>query len=660
MSAGDAFAPHMEAVARLLLGEPNTRLSSKSELRFGKHGSLSVDLESGTYYDHEAKVGGGVTHLIEARLGLKNGGQIEWMREHGFALPDRDEAPRSAPAQRSRIVATYDYRDESDDLLFQVVRMEPKTFRQRRRPQPDDEPNAIRDGWVWSVKGVTLAPYRLPELVEAIASGHLVMVVEGEKDVDALRLRGIPATCNPMGAGKWTADMDRHFDGADVVIIRDNDEAGRKHGDLVASRLAERTQRVRVLDLPGLPEKGDVSDWLDAGGSAEELFHLIDTTAKRPGEEPFRSKYGALWLDEILGKVSTAPWIVKGLIPSRGFGAVVGQPGCGKSFLALDLAFSVSVLAITEAEDARWFGRRIQPTGVAYIAAEGQTGFVKRVEALLKRYRVDNLHDFPFVLIPSNVDLRTDDGDTGPLCEELRAIDRMMQERSGIRLGLVFIDTLNRVLAGGDENAPEDMGALIRNCGRLQQATNGATIVPVHHMNASGTRERGHSSLRGALDFMIEVERLEDGGNRWKVAKQKDEGDGQTFGFSLKSQIIGMDGDGDAITSCLIEPVDTRAFTSAPKSPGKLPPQALNAYRILFEHCDDRGERRFLAGHERSCTTLTAWQQECARQNLVAPGSTDDALRKAFQRAMDTLRAQRRIGIQGDFVWPMLRRADSS
>ncbi len=659
MADRDDFAVHMEAVARLILGEPNARLSSATELRFGSHGSVSVDLAKGTFYDHEATQGGGVLKLIEARLGLKNGGAVEWMRDHGIDMPDRSPAPSPA-SQRPRIVAAYDYQDEAGNLGFQVVRMEPKTFRQRRRPGPGDEPGSIRDGWVWSVKGVRLLPYRLPELAEAIALERVVFIVEGEKDVDSLALRGIPATCNPMGAGKWADELCEHFAGADVVIVPDNDEAGLKHRDLVAGKLAGIASRIRTLDLPGLGPKDDITVWLDRGGSAEELYHLVETTALRPGEAPWQSRYGALWLNEIPGRVSSAPWIVKGLIPARGFGAFVGQPGCGKSFLALDLAFTVSVLARIEGDDSRWFGRRVHPIGVAYIAAEGQTGFVKRVEALLKRYRVDNLAEHPFVLIPSAVDLRTDDGDTGPLCAELQNIDRLMRERSGVGLGLVFVDTLNRVLAGGDENAPEDMGALIRNCSRLQASVNGATIVPVHHMNASGTRERGHSSLRGALDFMIEVERSEDGaGNRWKVAKQKDEEDGQTFGFSLKSQVIGLDSDGDAITSCLVEPVEQK-FSSAARPQRKLPPQALNAYNILFNHCDERGERRFIAGHQRACTTLEAWQQECARQSLVAPGSTDDALRKAFQRAMDTLRAERRIGVEGDFVWPILRRADSS
>ena len=650
---GDDFSMHMEAVAKLVLGEPNGKLSSRGELRFGSHGSVSVDLAKGTWFDHEAGDGGGVIKLIEMRLGLRNGAAADWMREQGFDLPERTRGDDAPSTGHARIAATYDYPDADGQVLFQVVRMEPKTFRQRR---PD--PKAT-DGWSWSMKGQALVPYRLPELLEAVASEVVVFVVEGEKDVDALRLRGIPATCNPMGAGKWSDDLTRWFAGANLVILPDNDDAGRRHRDLVAGKLEGVATRIRTLDLPNLEPKGDVSDWLDAGGSAEELYHLVETAALAPGEVPFQSRYGALWLHEIPGRTSGVNWIVKGLVPAGGFGALIGPPGCGKSFLALHLAWSVSVLALAEGEDARWFGRRIHSCGVAYVAAEGQGGFIRRVEALLRRYRLDGLHQYPFVLIPSGVDLRSAEGDTAPLIAELKRIDAQMFERTGIRLGLVVLDTLNRVMAGGDENSPEDMGAIIRNCGRISaELPAHPTMLPVHHLNASGTRERGHSSLRGALDFMVEVEKTETG-NLAKFVKQKDEADGQQFGFALASQAIGIDEDGDAVTSCVVEVIEAPQSATRPASK-KLPPQALNAYTILFRFCDDFGQRRFVFGRDRACITVAEWQQECARQNLVAPGSSDDALRKAFQRAMDVLRAEQRIGIEGDLVFPILRRIDTS
>jgi hypothetical protein len=109
--------------------------------------------------------------------------------------------------------------------------------------------------------------YRLPEL---LASTRGIVVVEGEKDADRLASLGIVATCNVGGAGKWRAEYADALRGRTVVIIPDNDEPGRRHADDVAQQLSGSAE-VRILELPGLPDKGDVSDWLDAGHSADEL-----------------------------------------------------------------------------------------------------------------------------------------------------------------------------------------------------------------------------------------------------------------------------------------------------------------------------------------------------------------------------------------------------
>ena len=635
MSDRDAFAPHMEAVARAVLGDPNPRLTSPTESRFGTHGSLSIDREKGVWFDHEAGVGGGVLDFLQARCGLTNGAALDWMRERGF-LHERDAGAKPG---RARIAATYDYVDEDGEVLFQVVRYEPKTFRQRR-PDPSSP-----DGWVWGLKGARVVPYRLPELLEAVALERTVFVVEGEKDVDALREIGVTATCNPMGSGKWPAHFADHLAGAKVVILPDNDEAGRKHRDQVVAALRGAASSVRILDLPNLPERGDAWDWIVAGGTADHLYALVDARAYRPGEEPFKSRYGALWLDEIPAFRSSIEWVVKGVVPRRAFGAIVGEPGCGKSFLALDLAFATSVLALMNGEETRWFGKRVKPTGAIYVAAEGQGGFPKRVEILMAQHHVRERH--PFVLLPTAVDLRNPEADIGPLIAEIKALAARMD----VPLGLVVIDTLNRVLAGGDENSPEDMGAFIGHAARIQTET-AATVIAVHHKNAAGTRERGHSSLRGALDFMIEVEKSDAGGKSWKITKQKDEEDGATFAFNLRSVPVGVDDDGDPITSCLVEASEVQAATK--RGTGrKLPPQAVNALRVLFNTCADRGQRVPVSGLNASGVRLQQWRDECERNRLVAVDSGDEAFRKAFQRARDTLWAEQKIGVEGDWVWPI-------
>jgi predicted P-loop ATPase len=198
------------------------------------------------------------------------------LQARGLLPGEGARRPAAPPPAGRRIVAAYDYLDEAGELVFQVVRFEPKDFRQRRGPRPGDDPATVRDGWVWSVKGLRVIPYRLPEVLEAIASSRPVLIVEGEKDADGLARLGVAATCNAGGAGKWRKAHAEALRGADVVVLPDNDDAGRKHAHEVAVSLAGVAARVRMLDLPGLPLKGDVSDWLAAGHAADELWRLVD------------------------------------------------------------------------------------------------------------------------------------------------------------------------------------------------------------------------------------------------------------------------------------------------------------------------------------------------------------------------------------------------
>jgi putative DNA primase/helicase len=165
----------------------------------------------------------------------------------------------------------YDYRDEGGELLFQVVRTPTpsgKTFRQRR---PDG-----RGGWIWDVEGVRRVLYRLPELLAADPS-ETIFIVEGEKDADNLAHRGLVATTNPGGALKWRPEYRAALRGRHLVILPDHDEVGRTHAADVARALSGVAASVRVMDLPGLAEHGDVSDWLSAGHTIGELRELCFT-----------------------------------------------------------------------------------------------------------------------------------------------------------------------------------------------------------------------------------------------------------------------------------------------------------------------------------------------------------------------------------------------
>lgn len=164
---------------------------------------------------------------------------------------------------QGRIVATYDYTDDKGELLYQVCRLEPKSFRQRR---PDG-----KGGWLWSVKDCRRFPYRLADLQKY--PDATVFVCEGEKDAD--RVAALEQCATTVACGDWTDDCVNALAGRDILILEDNDEAGRKKAAKAATALHGTAKTIRIVRLPDLPEKGDVSDWLDADSrNADKFVHV--------------------------------------------------------------------------------------------------------------------------------------------------------------------------------------------------------------------------------------------------------------------------------------------------------------------------------------------------------------------------------------------------
>ena len=184
-------------------------------------------------------------------------GGVHELAQH-LGIPDHD--------RQQGLEVTFDYLDETGGLLFQVVRKPRKKFLQRR---PDGN-----GGWIWKLDGVRRVLYRLPDF--GARPDDRVFVVEGEKDCDRLHSEGLLSTTNPGGAGKWRTEYCQALEGRDVIIVPDNDDPGHDHAQMVASSLAGIAKSIKVLDLPGVPEKGDVSDWLQAGHSVDELTALAD------------------------------------------------------------------------------------------------------------------------------------------------------------------------------------------------------------------------------------------------------------------------------------------------------------------------------------------------------------------------------------------------
>lgn len=196
-------------------------------------------------------------------------------RALGLSVSDLFDAPPNNLTYEDRVERAYEYRDEGGRVLFQAVRLKhPKDFRQRRWEG---------GRWVWNLDGVRRVVYRLPELLAAPADAT-VYVVEGEKDADALAAAGLVATTNPMGAGKWRPEYAAALAGRRVVVLPDNDDAGKRHAAQVRDALQAVAASVAVVELPGLPPKGDVSDWLGQGGNdAAGLVELVREVVESRG-----------------------------------------------------------------------------------------------------------------------------------------------------------------------------------------------------------------------------------------------------------------------------------------------------------------------------------------------------------------------------------------
>ena len=263
-----------------------------------------------------------------------------------------------------RIVATYDYTDAAGNLLHQSVRYEPKGFSQRR---PDGS-----GGWEWNLKGVEPVLYRLPEVLYACLKGETIYVFEGEKDVDRAREElGITATTCAMGAQKWRENYTHTLIGANVILVPDNDEAGRKHVLKVAQELKLVAASVKILELPGLPDKGDFSNWLDADGTREKFDALVEEAEEfdsgHIGEEFGRNEFLPVKsVSEILAESEEgADWMVNPLLAKGNITDLSGEAKfSGKTTWAMHM-----IARLLKGEDFMGFSTR--KSKVLYLTEQG-------------------------------------------------------------------------------------------------------------------------------------------------------------------------------------------------------------------------------------------------------------------------------------------------
>jgi KaiC/GvpD/RAD55 family RecA-like ATPase len=526
-------------------------------------------------------------------------------------------------AGKPQIIETYPYTDEHGVLLFEVVRYEPKDFRQR---VPDGA-----GGWRWKLGNTRRVLYRLPALLAADPDA-LVFVTEGERDVHRLEREGLLATTNPGGAGKWRREYSEVLRGRRVVILPDMDDPGWAHAEQVARSLKGIAAAVRVVTIPGLGHKQDVSDWLTGGplalpmllSMAENLdtYEEFDTGAE---SEPISQRFHLLTVAELLA--APAPkWTVHELIPERGIGVIFGATGSGKTFAALDLA-----CAIVRGVD--WHGRGVARGSAIYVATEGRLAL--RLGAYLEHHALPAHALDRLRILESRISLLN--GDAAELIEAIKVAALP-------DLRVVIVDTLNRAMPGGNENASEDMGRMVDAAAAISEAA-ACTCIYVHHSGKDDAKgSRGHSSLKAATDFELSVRR--DGDRRSiEVEKVRDAEDGYTLtGFELVPV-------GDSVVLCATEAPKERAKQASMTAAERI---ALDALHATLKDSSKRREAPVtLLDHGAKMgqyvVLLDDWR--AAIYSRLGADTSNEAKRKSFLRARERLIASHKVQVYEDHAW---------
>jgi hypothetical protein len=243
---------------------------------------FAINTKKQVFHCRGCDVGGDVIKLVEHLDGVDFATACTTLTGQPAPKANGKVCTRKA---RKFVVAEYPYRDEAGNVVFAVDRVEfqnpdgsyvlkdggkrHKIFLQRR-PNPDKAGE-----WIPNIDGVTVVPYRLPELIEAIGNESQILIVEGEAKIDLLWSWNVAATCCAGGSKKWRPEHSQFLRGADVLILPDNDGPGWEHANIVGAALSSVAKRVRVLVLPDLPQKGDIIDWAKAGGTREQLDALL-------------------------------------------------------------------------------------------------------------------------------------------------------------------------------------------------------------------------------------------------------------------------------------------------------------------------------------------------------------------------------------------------
>jgi KaiC/GvpD/RAD55 family RecA-like ATPase len=335
-------------------------------------------------------------------------------------------------------------------------------------------------------------------------------------------------------------------------------------------------------------------------------------------------------------------YLVKELIDRSAFSVIYGESNCGKTFIALEIALSIAM-------GKEVFGRKVKKGFVVYLALEGGRGTTNRTVAFRKHYKLSKDLDLPFAIVSSSVNLLDPNADASVLVDKIREYSAVRGETPA----LVVIDTLSRALAGGDENASQDMSALVASVDLIRKAT-GAHVMVVHHSGKDSSKgARGHSSLRAATDTEIEIKVEKDDPIRTiTIRKQRDQEMGKDLHFELKPVALGQDDEGDPITSCVVVPVNVSAIEAFSKKRIPRGSVAETCYHVLCRILEEQGTQPTAATTFEGAAKIVpveVWREAVAA--TYPAGTTNKTTSAAYNRSLQHLTEWGQISVKEGYVY---------
>lgn len=328
---------------------------------------------------------------------------------------------------------------------------------------------------------------------------------------------------------------------------------------------------------------------------------------------------------------------VEGVLTARSMAVIYGESNSGKTFFATDLGLHI-------AAQRTWRERAIEGGAVIYLALEGSLGVRNRIQAWKEHHGLDGA-DLPFVVVPVSLNLLNPDADAAGVIATVRHI----AQRFDVPVRAVFVDTLSRAMAGGNENAPEDMTALVGTGDLIRQET-GAALIWIHHSGKDLARgARGHSSLRAATDTEIEVT-VEGKTHLARVTKQREMDTSGEFAFRLTVVELGTNRRGKAVTSCVVEAASDQAPGGASGIRRRMTGHTKRAFDVLADLLAETGQTGHVGTPSGFSSVPEKWWRERFYERAM-PGADQDTKKRTFRRAADGLISMHAVGMNNGKIW---------